>query len=495
MRDFPLYYLVVTFKRVVFIAILIILSTLVSSCKNSTSDETGSITGKVVLVNDTGNPAINPEDMSGIIVALYLPASLDSTACRIRNEHGDIGIELNQENSFNHLQEIPLQEVIAGPDGNFSINNVKPGVYNLVARKNGWGEVYRFGVEIAKNGQYQPTSLATEDLSYNATRAGNDITLYPIVDLYSANPQDFVFKEDHVYQAEQDAIFLKSVTLEGGSIVRIGTGCNVSFVADLICDPNSRYTLFTNTTNDLNSKWNSIKVFSPNQHLTKLVFRNGDAGLELHGNQSSIKNSFFDNLSTGIYAEGERIEASNLIFRDVSDRAFSINQGPNSNDIKYDLHNNIFLRVTIGLRTQGRAVSIMHNYFAECTNGVISFTGFHKIERNSFDRNINGIVCNGTSIDIKDNNFFANGNSIIFTRAYYSAPSNPKIYRNNFFQTSGYVVKLDGITTNTNIDAKNNYWLSPDIDLLVYDVHDLPILANEILYLPKSASIFVDAGV
>lgn len=494
MHNSTFYILHSKFNKALSVAILLILTILILSCDKSSSSKTGSISGKIVLINDTGNPAIDQEDMSGIIVALYLPSSLDSTICRINNEHGHIGIELNQENSFDHIQEIPWRETTAGSDGSFSFKDVKLGTYNLVVRKDGWGEVYRTGVETAKN-DHQRHPLATEQPSYDKNLVVDDISLYPIVDLHTNIAHDFVFKEDHVYHVDQDILFPNSVMLEGGSIVRIDRSCNITFMADVACDPNSPYTLFTSGTADENSRWNSIKVLGQNQHLSKLVMRNGVTGLELHGNQSSISNSFFDNLVIGIYALGEHIEASNLIFKDISDRGLSLNQSAGSNDIKYELYSNIFLRVSMGLRTQGQPISIMHNYFIECTSAIASFSGFHKIERNSFDRNTKGIICNGSRIDIKDNNFFDSPNTITLSYAYYSARSNPNIYRNNFFQTHGFAIRLDPLTTEGSIDAKNNYWLHPDIDQLIVDVHDVSILENEVIYLPKSISKLADAGV
>ncbi|MDD3562965.1 MAG: carboxypeptidase-like regulatory domain-containing protein, partial [Candidatus Cloacimonetes bacterium] len=469
---------------------------LIFSFDKSASSKTGSLTGRVILVNDTGDPAIDQEDMSGITVALYLPSLLDSTICRINAEHGHIGIELNQENSFDHIWETPWRETTTGSDGSFRFNDIKLGSYNLVARKDGWGEVFRTGVQIAKNGQYQRNPLATEQSPYTEKHGEDNISLYPIVDLYSNMPHEFVFKEDHVYHAGHDITFSDRVIFEGGSIVRIGPRSNITFMSDLVCDPISKYTLFTSFTGDPNSRWNSIKVFNQNQNLSKLVLRNGETGLELHGNQSSIKNSFFDNLITGIYAHGEDIEASNLIFKDISNRGLYLDvKRAESNDIKYELHNNIFLRASIGLRTQGQPISIMHNYFIDCTKAIMSFSGFHKIERNSFDRNIDGITCIGTQIDIKDNNFFDNDNSIIFLRMMYVSTSNPKIFRNNFFQNNGYAIALGTFTTMNNIDATNNYWLYPDIEQLIYDMHDFPVLGNEVIYLPKSISRFDNAGV
>ena len=105
-----------------------------------------------------------------------------------------------------------------------------------------------------------------------------------------------------------------------------------------------------------------------------------------------------------------------------------------------------------------------------------------------------GILCNGTQIEIEHNNFFENDTSILFSRAYYSTPSNPNINENNFFQLSGYAIKLDAWTTSGNVDAENNYWNSQNIDALIYDKHDLPALENEVIYIPIENNVFPNAG-
>jgi hypothetical protein len=45
----------------------------------------GTISGTVMLVNDTDNPSLNPVDYAGVTVALYKIAVLDTTLVRIIN--------------------------------------------------------------------------------------------------------------------------------------------------------------------------------------------------------------------------------------------------------------------------------------------------------------------------------------------------------------------------------------------------------------------------
>ena len=80
----------------------ILLSFTLFSCSTSTKPETGSLSGKVILVNDTGDPALDPVDYSGITVALYNLAYLDTTIVRINNQYPQIGVHINQETEFDH---------------------------------------------------------------------------------------------------------------------------------------------------------------------------------------------------------------------------------------------------------------------------------------------------------------------------------------------------------------------------------------------------------
>ena len=75
------------------VLIISILLMTVVSCDKTTKAKTGSLSGQVVLLNDTENPSLDPVDYSGITVALYELADLDTTVVRINQEYPNIGIQ------------------------------------------------------------------------------------------------------------------------------------------------------------------------------------------------------------------------------------------------------------------------------------------------------------------------------------------------------------------------------------------------------------------
>ena len=70
-------------------------------CMNScTKVSTGSLCGKVVLENDSEDPANDPVDYSGITVALYEIPELDTTITRINTEYPQTGVQISTETSL-----------------------------------------------------------------------------------------------------------------------------------------------------------------------------------------------------------------------------------------------------------------------------------------------------------------------------------------------------------------------------------------------------------
>ena len=134
--------------------ILIFCVLFVSSCSTSTKPETGSLSGKVILVNDTGDPALDPIDYSGITVALYNLAYLDTTIVRINNQYPQIGVHINQETEFDHRYQQPVAKTITNTDGSFKLTEIISGEYNLVYFKSGWGIRYEYNIVVNKGENY-----------------------------------------------------------------------------------------------------------------------------------------------------------------------------------------------------------------------------------------------------------------------------------------------------------------------------------------------------
>ncbi len=79
------------------------------SCSSSTKPKSGSLSGRVILVNDTDDPSLDPVDFSGVTIALYELAVLDTTLVRIIYEYPDLGVPVSQLTQFDHRTHPLLQ--------------------------------------------------------------------------------------------------------------------------------------------------------------------------------------------------------------------------------------------------------------------------------------------------------------------------------------------------------------------------------------------------
>jgi len=138
------------FNRIFSIAIIIILLMLISSCDKSTSPKTGSISGTVVLLNDSSNPDNNPIDFSGVTVTLYSTTVVDTALFRINVEYPQIGVQVGQQTEFDHTMQSHISSTTTDSEGNYDLQSVAEGSYNLVFSKAGYGWRYEYNVEINK---------------------------------------------------------------------------------------------------------------------------------------------------------------------------------------------------------------------------------------------------------------------------------------------------------------------------------------------------------
>jgi len=112
----------------------------VSCSKSPTDSRTGSLTGIVYLENQT--------DHSGITVALYKLAELDTTILRYNREYPNVGFPISQATEFDHRFAEVVAETKTKADGTFKIEGIEEGTYNLVAKKQGFGWKYVYNVPI-----------------------------------------------------------------------------------------------------------------------------------------------------------------------------------------------------------------------------------------------------------------------------------------------------------------------------------------------------------
>jgi hypothetical protein len=120
--------------------ILIIIT--LSACSSTTEVPKGSLSGTVHLEDET--------DHSGIIVAVYDLAELDSDIVSINQEYPHIGVIISQHTEFDHRLQTHVKYSETDAAGNFEIKKIPTGTYNLVAMKAGWGFRYIYEFEIEK---------------------------------------------------------------------------------------------------------------------------------------------------------------------------------------------------------------------------------------------------------------------------------------------------------------------------------------------------------
>ena len=110
----------------------------VSCTKSPTEPKTGTLTGTVYLEGQT--------DHSGITVALYQLAELDTTILRYNREYPNVGFPISQATEFEHKLGEVVAEAKTKQDGSFEIAGVEEETYNFVAEKAGFGWKYLYNL-------------------------------------------------------------------------------------------------------------------------------------------------------------------------------------------------------------------------------------------------------------------------------------------------------------------------------------------------------------
>lgn len=461
-------------------------------CKSLTKPRVANLKGRVVLENDSGDPAFDNADLSGIKVSLYKPVALDSTIVRLQAEYPILGPVIDQSMVFDPCKEAPIKSTTTNAEGRYELRGIAIDQYHLVFEKDGWGRVVEYYVNAGKSSEQDGNEFSSKDPRTTA--------MYPIVQLPSMVNDEFAFKNSHTYVVDGNASFLAPVHFAGHCRVELGPNSSISFFEDIIYDDDSpNYVIFTSLDNGSDGKaprrWGAVRVHKENQTVKNWTVENSVSGIFVEGNHSIVRSCFVRDSDSGVHVQAEYAEIENIIFDGISSRAVYYNQVPFSEVIKQRLVNCIFKCCQEGLRTQGQAVEVANNYFIDNEYALFSFAGHHIIRNNAFDRNRDAIIINGSKICIEYNDFYHNKNSVHFTSAYYDGVPDPQFTNNNFYQTSDLAFRIATQNLRKDIDAKNNYWFASDIDSLIYDAVDAPSLIYKIIYLPKKTKVIETAGI
>lgn len=481
MPNTTFYILHSTLNKAITAVALISLLALISGCNKTTAPKSGSLSGRVILVNDTDEPALDPVDFSGVTVALYRLATLDTMIVRINQEYPTIGVQINQETEFDHRLQNPVAVTTTNPDGSFLLSKLPIGTYNLVAMKKGWGYQYKFQVSLAQgeNTLYSDSGLRS--------KLESAITLRPEVNMPSVLNQEITFKNGKHYIFHQDSIILAPVMIETGAVLRVAPGCDLSFISSLnmlMSDDAERFTItsdafsYTTAAKDSLSCFGKIKLSSPDGYaIAHGKICNIQDGIQTQAGDISFEDMVFSDGGTSIVAGQADITFSNSVVRRFNQISQNYYNNVNvANNVYYDnTHKCMVLFET--------NATVSNNYFIRNKIGVQPFMGAVVISNNCFDRNYIGVAPCTSDPQILNNNFYTVTYSIELN-AYLAQTGtivycNPQISGNNFYSKHRHLNRQgkNGLYVHDNfypygnilqIQCPSNYWNSMNPIDVVY---------------------------
>ena len=474
--------------------IVLILAFLCNSC--STNANKGTISGTVMLVNDTDNPSLNPVDYAGVTVALYKTAELDTTLVRINQQYPQIGVQITQETEFDHRNFNPLKVVTTDAEGKFSFPSLAAGNYNLVLWKTDWGIRY---ICFVRAEEKENNNLGTIEL-YPATSYDTPIVSEPTI-----------FKSDHSYFVLTDVNFMSSVEFQPRTQIFINPAAMLKFYGAVITPE------FTSS-NDMWKITSGKEIYSTSQ-----VTMDSDSyysTVNFYGDQVSIKSGFVtygDNALNSINVSSS--EMNYMVFRDCG-TAFTIIQG--DANIEYlvlskCVGSGIFYTSNVGYNYDISISKCIINDITQkgiiiesCSNYNINNCYFNNNNYSSmFIKRSTGIINNNIfnlsyyyiyynvecpHNEIQYNNFFGS-NRGIFLIGYINNLNN-----NNFYGPTGDFISILRATepfsnVSTDVNATNNYWGVEEVSQYLADAEDDPRCPYHIIYLPKLTQPARDAGI
>ncbi|MDD3818247.1 MAG: hypothetical protein PHG41_00175 [Actinomycetota bacterium] len=477
--------------------IVLIFAFLCNSC--STNADKGTISGTVMLVNDSDNPSLNPVDYAGVTVALYKTAVLDTTLVRINQQYPQIGVQITQETEFDHRNFNPLKVVSTDAEGKFSFPSLTAGNYNLVLWKTDWGIRYLCSVRAEEK---ENNNLGTIEL-YPATSYNSTIVSEPTI-----------FKSDHSYFVLTDVNFMSSVEFQPRTQIFINPACMLKFFGAVITPE------FTSS-QDMWKITSGKDIYSTAQ--ITMDFDNYYSTVNFYGEQVNIKSGFVsygDNALNSINVSSS--EMNYMVFRDCG-TAFTINQG--NVDVRYLVIYNcnnsgivyisnidgsdtsVYITKSIAIDIIQRAVSaekaknlyinncyFQDNYFAisnKYCSGIIEYNEFSNNYYDLYYSKIHTSLHN----EIHYNNFYKSYNKSIFLTGEIN-----NITNNNFYGPTDYFIYIlrsvnPFSMVYADVNATNNYWAVAEVDQYLADAEDDPRCPYHILYLPKHENQVREAGI
>ncbi|HLW09281.1 MAG TPA: hypothetical protein VKX35_02700 [Fermentimonas sp.] len=456
-------------------------------CSDSTSpDITGSISGRVELLVDDGSEPVT--DFSGVVVAIYSKANLDSTLVRINNEHPNIGVIISQETEFDHRDYNPVAMTETNISGDFLLRNVPGGNYNLVFIKESWSIKYLYNITCDADSE---NNLGVLEMHPNYILSGviND---------------PFVFRAEQQYIIENDVHFANEVSIENESIISIAPNKTLNFHGPVNTGYSERigdkwkvistYSLLSvnATVIDSSNYYNGVAFYSDDLHLKNGFFRHLRNSVHINSSNATLEDIYVRNFGNGVSSLQSEIVISNLTLRDGYNMGLQLMGMEEFADVS----NSVFLRCRDGIVAySGGGFSISNSYFAYNNNAIYPQNCQGEIRNNSFYNNGRDIPMYIASTNIEYNNFYRSLVTGIYPRNFAT------INNNNFYTTERWFIDIIRTSTSSgscvfnDLDATNNYWGVNNVSDYLRDGNYDENCWYFIIYIPKRNNPVPEAGI
>jgi hypothetical protein len=473
--------------------IVLILAFLCNSC--STNANKGTISGTVMLVNDTDNPSLNPVDYAGVTVALYKIAVLDTTLVRINQQYPQIGVQITQETEFDHRNFNPLKVVTTDAEGKFSFPSLTAGNYNVVLWKTDWGIRYLCSIRAEEK---ENNNLGTIEL-YPATSYDSPLVSEPTI-----------FKSDHSYFILTDVNFMSSVEFQPRTQIFINPAAIVKFYGTVITPEftssqdmwkiTSGKEIYSTSqvTMDFDSYYSSVNFYGDEINLKSGFVRYGSSAIST---VNIINDNFFymvcRDCGTALTTNQGNLDAGYMTISDCNAIGilYTTEEGANYNVSisRIIFNNNAQEAVAI---SRAALLNINNCYFTNNNHAIYTTRCNNNIEYNEFNLNYYSVYCDKIYYpnEIHYNNFYQTFKGIVV------GGSINNINNNNFYGHTTYFIYILYPTSpysivSADVNATNNYWIVEEVSQYLADAEDDPRCPYHIIYLPKLANPVLNAGI
>jgi hypothetical protein len=392
-------------------------------------------------------------DHSGVTVALYALAALDTMVQRMNREFPMVGIPISQATEFDHRLAEPVYQTQTMADGSYKLEGVTEGSYNLVAVKPGFGWKYLYEIEVAKGAK---------------TTNAENIVLYPEMEVSGELSQYTVWPSEHHIIVKGDVSVPEGETLiiDKGAVIRFDGFYEIEVQGSLQANgQEDQMVVFTSNRNQTNAgDWKTIKVKGPSSELrlqaAKVEFAN--TGVDGVGSRIDVIKSTIRQMSyTGLLA-GNECEA-NIIENFFSHCAIGVRVESNSKALAQ--HNLIYESKKndsgMGVSVNGSEATFTSNIIIKSDMGVnIEYATGTLLQNNYITDCEVGVSLHAANPNILMNTFTNCSEAIVS----FNNKSMPVITVNNLLSGDNQKAILATGIAESDINARNNYWATKDTE-------------------------------